>query len=92
MGCAPPVLASTDTIHCERATMSGELLTTLTPRERDVIALVADHYTDRQIGEQLSITEGTVSLHVAHILKKLGVHSRRDAARVYAKAGSGKDI
>jgi non-specific serine/threonine protein kinase len=48
----------------------------LTPREWEVALLVARDFTDRQIAEELTITEGTAGLHVHHILQKLGLRSR----------------
>jgi DNA-binding CsgD family transcriptional regulator len=52
----------------------------LTPRERDVAALLARGYANRQIAAALTITEGTTRLHVKHILGKLGLASRLQAA------------
>ena len=52
----------------------------LTPRELEVLHLVARHSTDREIAGALSISPRTVMHHVAHILAKLGVPTRRDAA------------
>jgi non-specific serine/threonine protein kinase len=52
----------------------------LTPREREVAALIARGYTNRQIAQELIITEGTVASHVVHILNKLGVGSRAQVA------------
>jgi non-specific serine/threonine protein kinase len=48
----------------------------LTPREREVAALVARGNSNRQIGEALVITERTVAAHIEHILNKLGFVSR----------------
>jgi DNA-binding CsgD family transcriptional regulator len=48
----------------------------LTPRERDVAALVARGLTSRRIADELVITEGTAALHVKRILGKLGFSSR----------------
>ena len=48
----------------------------LTPRELEVAALLAQGYTDQEIAEELVITRGTASLHVHHILGKLGLRSR----------------
>ncbi len=48
----------------------------LTPRERDVAALVARGMTNRQIADTLVISSGTATLHVKRILSKLGVTSR----------------
>ena len=55
----------------------------LTEREREVIALVAKGYTNKQIAEDLSVTEKTARNHVSHILEKLGL-SRRSEAAAYA--------
>jgi non-specific serine/threonine protein kinase len=52
----------------------------LTPRERQVAALVAQGLTNRQIGAALFITEGTARLHVKHILRSLGFTSRAQVA------------
>ena len=54
----------------------------LTPREAEVLDLVADGLTNRQIGERLFITPKTAGLHVSHILAKLNVDSRVKAAAV----------
>jgi DNA-binding CsgD family transcriptional regulator len=59
----------------------------LTPREREVAALVAQGLTNRQIGATLFITEGTARLHVKHILHKLGVASRAQFAGWAAAQG-----
>jgi DNA-binding CsgD family transcriptional regulator/tetratricopeptide (TPR) repeat protein len=54
----------------------------LTPRERQVLALVAEGATNRQIGAALYMAEKTASVHVSRILSKLGVQSRTQAAAV----------
>jgi DNA-binding CsgD family transcriptional regulator len=54
----------------------------LTPRERQVLALVAEGATNRQIGASLYMAEKTASVHVSRILAKLGVQSRTQAAAV----------
>ena len=52
---------------------------TLTGREIEVLQLVAQGYTSREIGEKLYISENTVKNHVRNILDKLGLHSRNEA-------------
>ena len=54
----------------------------LTPREREVLALIAEGRTDRQIAEALFISPRTVAMHVSSILAKLGVTNRGGAAAV----------
>lgn len=49
----------------------------LTPREREVLTLLAEGLTDRGIGERLWLTRKTVECHVRHILAKLGVPTDR---------------
>ncbi|HEY3258920.1 MAG TPA: AAA family ATPase [Pseudonocardiaceae bacterium] len=59
---------------------SGELpADTLTRREHSVLALVADGRTNRQIGEELFISEKTVSVHLSRVMAKLGAGSRTEA-------------
>ena len=55
---------------------SGRAEDPLTPRERDVAALIAGGLSNKQIARQLVITERTVASHVEHILDKLGFASR----------------
>ena len=52
----------------------------LTPREREVLALLRDGLSNREIGEQLFISERTAQTHVQHILDKLNVSTRAAAA------------
>ena len=59
----------------------------LTPREEEVLALVAAGRTNRQIAETLFIAEKTAALHVSHILAKLGVAGRVEAAAVAHRLG-----
>jgi DNA-binding CsgD family transcriptional regulator len=66
-------------------TATGEL--GLTPREREVLALVAEGRTNRQIAEALFISEKTASVHVSNILAKLGVANRAEAAATVHRLG-----
>jgi DNA-binding NarL/FixJ family response regulator len=58
----------------------------LSTREREVLALVSRGARNREIGEELHISEFTVKRHVQNILNKLEVPSRRSAAAVYRSA------
>ena len=64
----------------------------LSEREREVLALLADGRTNRQIGDALFISDKTASVHVTHILSKLGVSSRTEAALMAARAGTIADV
>jgi DNA-binding NarL/FixJ family response regulator len=59
----------------------------LTPRERQVLSLLAGGATNREIGAQLFMAEKTASVHVSRILSKLDVRSRTEAAAVAHRHG-----
>jgi DNA-binding CsgD family transcriptional regulator len=59
----------------------------LTPRETEVLTLVAAGRTNRQIGQELFITEKTASVHVSRILAKLAVAGRGEAAAIAHRLG-----
>ena len=52
----------------------------LTPREREVLDLIANGLNNKLIARELDLSEGTVKVHVKHLLKKLGLRSRLEAA------------
>jgi two-component system, NarL family, response regulator LiaR len=59
----------------------------LTGRETGVLNLLAEGRTNQQIAQELNIAEATVRTHVSHILDKLGVHNRVEAALHALRAG-----
>jgi DNA-binding NarL/FixJ family response regulator len=84
-------LALSDTHRPPPARMSDRSGTSdgLTAREREIAALMADQLSNREIAEQLVITEGTVEVHVKHILGKLGFSSRRQVGAWVAHQQAG---
>jgi len=58
----------------------------LTPREHEIADLVSRGLKNRQIAEQLSITPGTVKVHLMHVFEKTGVKDRQELALRYRKA------
>jgi two-component system nitrate/nitrite response regulator NarL len=56
------------------------LLAKLTSREHEILKLIAKGLPNKLIGRELDISDGTVKVHVKHILKKLGLRSRVEAA------------
>jgi DNA-binding NarL/FixJ family response regulator len=59
----------------------------LTPREQEVLKLIAESYSNRQIAEALVISEKTVERHRANILEKLGMHDRVQLTRYAIRHG-----
>jgi DNA-binding CsgD family transcriptional regulator len=59
----------------------------LSGREREVLGLIAEGRTNREIGERLFISQKTVGVHVGNILSKLGVSGRVEAAAVAIRLG-----
>jgi DNA-binding CsgD family transcriptional regulator/tetratricopeptide (TPR) repeat protein len=68
------------TAAADRPRASAQLPAPLTPRERDVLMMLTLGYSNQQIARRLFITESTVSVHVSHIIAKLGVSNRVQAA------------
>jgi DNA-binding NarL/FixJ family response regulator len=66
---------------------AGGPLAALTPREREVAALVADAQTNAQIAARLHLSESTVEKHVSSVLAKLGLSSRSGVVRLLAREG-----
>jgi len=59
----------------------------LTPREREILELMADGANNRVIASRLGISRHTVKFHVASILAKLGTRSRTEAVAAALRGG-----
>ena len=59
----------------------------LTPREMEILCLLAEGQSNKLIARNLGISDGTVKLHVKAILRKLGIHSRVEAAVIAVEQG-----
>ncbi|MGA8248504.1 MAG: response regulator transcription factor, partial [Nocardioides sp.] len=64
-----------------------EVRSALTPRESEILALVAEGRSNGEIGRQLFISTKTVSVHVSNILGKLGAAGRTEAAAIARREG-----
>jgi DNA-binding NarL/FixJ family response regulator len=68
-----------------------ELLARLSPQERNILRLIADGLTNRQIAEQVHLAEKTVKNYVSNLLSKLGMERRTQAAVYAARLGAQRD-
>ncbi len=75
----PPEIASQLAIH-----LSDEVLTT---REVEILQQVAEGNRNRDIAERLFISEGTVKVHIKHIMEKLGANDRTQAITIAVRRG-----
>lgn len=64
-----------------------KILLQITPREREVLALLPKGYTNIEIAETLGISSGTVKIHIEHILSKLELKDRTQAAVMASRLG-----
>ncbi|GAA2740730.1 hypothetical protein GCM10010440_09000 [Kitasatospora cinereorecta] len=67
---------------------TGAVLARLTPREREILVLVGEGRTNREIGKELYLAKKTVKNHVSRLLAKLGVERRLQAAVIAAHPDS----
>ncbi len=67
-------------VRGDEPTKSESAMDQLTPREQEILCLLAEGQSNKVIARNLGISDGTVKLHVKAILRKLDVHSRVEAA------------
>ena len=70
-----------------RDTVENPALETLTPRETEVLSLLADGLGNREIAHRLNISEHTIKFHIRSILGKLGASSRTEAVSLGLRSG-----
>lgn len=91
LGATPLRIALEGLIRRGRLDVGGvrvvEISAVMTPREAEVLRLLAQGRTNRQIGAELYISEKTASVHVSNILAKLGANGRTEAVAIAAQRG-----
>ncbi|MFI7234412.1 response regulator [Streptomyces cyaneofuscatus] len=75
----------------DREKPEGDALYGLTDRERDILALIGEGLTNREIGLRLFLAEKTIKNHISRLLAKLGVERRVQAAVIAAQVPRGAD-
>src|SRR5262245_54867998 len=82
--CSPPVAARPlRPVAAQASEHSGEPVSCLTNREREILDLIAEGLSNKQIAQALYIEVATVKNHVHNLLEKLDVHSRHEAAALF---------
>ncbi|MEW6706117.1 MAG: response regulator [Pseudomonadota bacterium] len=74
----------------EAAPPPADPLAALSPREQEILHHIARGASNKEIARALAIAETTVKIHVQHILRKLGLNSRVQAAVFMAECGAGE--
>ena len=89
IGCIRDVLAGKTYLAPSAAAKLAEGVTRvqLTPREMSTLRLMADGKSNKEIANDLSISERTVKTHLGHLFEKLGVTSRTEAVKVATRRG-----
>jgi len=84
-----PLMASQviNLVRNKGAQTAADKLASLSPQERRVVALLASGLTNKEIGDQLGLTEKTVKNYLATIFSKLAITRRTQAAAIYVEAG-----
>lgn len=78
---------SWDAVRSAMARKQPDKLAALTPRQREVLQLVAEGYTTREIAERLAISPKTVEAHRAHVMDRLDIHDLAGLVRFAVAVG-----
>jgi DNA-binding NarL/FixJ family response regulator len=71
---------------------AAEQVEDLSPREREILELLADGFPNKVIADRLGLTDGTVRWHLRHVYHKLHVRSRTEAALKFRSARQGSQL
>jgi two-component system, NarL family, nitrate/nitrite response regulator NarL len=71
-----PLLSSEQAISRGQSALTGNALTTLTDRERQIMRLVSEGLSNKEIGRRLNIADGTIKVHLHNIFQKLEISNR----------------
>jgi len=71
-----PLLSPEQSMSREQSAIAENALTTLTERERQIMSLVSEGLSNKEIGRRLNISDGTIKVHLHHIFRKLEINNR----------------
>jgi two-component system nitrate/nitrite response regulator NarL len=71
-----PLPSSDQAVFREQTAIAEKALMALTDRERQIICLVSEGLSNKEIGRRLNITDGTIKVHLHHIFQKLEINNR----------------
>lgn len=78
-----------DLKNIEPEEQKRDMLSLITPREREILFWISKGYSNKEIAERIILSEKTVKNHVSHILKKLNINDRTKAAAIAWEEGLG---
>jgi DNA-binding NarL/FixJ family response regulator len=84
---SPPLSEIVIEAYLGGKTSSGDAYGTLTRREREVLHLVAEGFSAKEIGTRLDMSPRTAETHRAHVMHKLGLHGRTELIRFAVRRG-----
>ena len=84
---AGPAIPARPGVPRDEPPISEDLVEHLTPREAQVLALLAEGLSNRGIAERLGISDQTVKFHVASVMGKLGTRNRVETVRLAVRRG-----
>ena len=71
-----PLSSSDQVVHREQSAIAEKHVTALTDRERQIMRLVSEGLSNKEIGRRLSLSDGTIKVHLHHIFQKLEIYNR----------------
>ncbi len=72
----PTLSSSNEAVYRAQSAMANKTLMTLTERERQIMRLVAEGLSNKEIGRRLHISDGTIKVHLHHVFQKLEISNR----------------
>jgi DNA-binding NarL/FixJ family response regulator len=76
-----------DYVHKKESTYEPDIITQLTPREKEIVQLIAEGKSSKDIASLIHVSVSTVDMHRQHIIEKLNVHSVADIVKFAIRTG-----